>query len=681
MSLRTTVLTSALATAVAVVSCGGGAKKKVLSFAEAGAAGEAPGGAPSGGSGNTGGSAGAAGAGVPEPSAGAGGETPAQAGAGGEAGAPPVLVVPPPPPLVLFTVSGGSHGLAGSGVAGQLHKQSVIYASTSAHPDPITGTNQVAITAAQLGLADGDTIDAFAILQQPAHDPVYVFSVAAAESAGQRPTRLARSSNDQEAPGDVYFSDATESMRNIGEGSGLLGYNALLADEQSLGLSPVGGQVDAPLDDLTGVQLVPTGVLPSEVYFAVSSDSLGLADTAVAAATAAQRGCTVFESKLDGKNTAIASCAKLGLADGSQLKGLALYGNTAPTRTLFTVTIASTGLAETAVADNDNSTENTADNNVYASPLDGTNSLQASGQALGLSYSDTIDALTVFDRAPGSYVYKDTCNLTPSPMSPDGGNLDSFESAHGLGDHLLLLDGTSPLVGEVRTDLIAAYDVKTCAFVARTAFTGSNVLQGRLWAPVSLTGWSATDPLKNLEYWQLGSNDTQLFVERRSAAGALLDTYPLDVLANAFSPVSLDYDQRYNRLFGVLAPHTGFPDAVRIAFTLPSGAPGVTPLPVLSTPIPHPCADAPKFSGVDSAGNSIYAQYNGQGPLRVCDLSPTGELTDLPSNWGLHSVAIDTGSEDWALLAPGAGLYALWSAGNGFSIVSYPLTTGAQVSE
>jgi hypothetical protein len=218
--------------------------------------------------------------------------------------------------------------------------------------------------------------------------------------------------------------------------------------------------------------------------------------------------------------------------------------------------------------------------------------------------------------------------------------------------------------------------------VARAAFTGPNVLQGRLWAPVPLAGWSPTDPLNNLEYWQLGSNDTQIFVERRSATGAVLGTYPLDLPANTFSLVSLDYDVRYNRLFGELSPNLGFPDAVRIAFTLPSGAPGAAPVPVLSTPIPHPCADAPKFSGVDSAGNSIYAQYNGQGPFRVCDLSPTGELTDLPSNWALHSVEIDTGSEDWALLAPGTGLYALWLSGdNLFSIFSYPLSTAPQVSE
>jgi hypothetical protein len=101
LSPRTTVLTSALPAAVAVVSCGGGAKEKVLSFAEAGAAGEAP----SGGSGNAGGSAGVAGSEVPGPGAGEGSQTRTQAGAGSEAGAPPVVVVPPPPPLVLFTVS------------------------------------------------------------------------------------------------------------------------------------------------------------------------------------------------------------------------------------------------------------------------------------------------------------------------------------------------------------------------------------------------------------------------------------------------------------------------------------------------------------------------------------------------------------------------------------------------
>ena len=682
MSLRTTVLTSALAAAVAAASCGGGVKKKVNSFAEAGAAGEPP----SAGSGNEAGGAGApaaggsAGANVPAPGAGAGGEAPTQAGAGGEGGVA-VVVVPPPPPLLLFTVSANSVGLTGTGVAAQLHKQSAIYASTSAEPDPITGTNQVAITAAQLGIADTDTLDAFATLQQPATDPVYVFSVSAGESEGQRPTRLARSSLDHEAIGDVYFSDGTESARNLGEGSDQLGYNALVADEQSIGLSPI-GNADAPLDDLTGVQLAASGVLPSEIYFVVSADSVGLADTAVAAATTAKRGCTVFSSKLDGKNTAVTSCDKLGLADGSQLKGLVLYGATAPTKALFTITSASTGLVETAVAANDNNTENTADNNIYASPLDGSNSLQANGDALGLNYYDSIDALTVVDRAPGKFGYNTSCDLTPNPTSPDGGNLATFESAHGLGDHLLVLSGKSPLVGEVSTDLVAAYDVKTCAFVARAAFTEQSVLQGRFWTPVPLPGWSAADPLKNLEYWLLGDTEGQILVERHDASGAYLGTYPLDVPLNAFSPISLDYDARFNRLFGVLAPNSGIPDAVRIAFTLPSGAPGVEPLPVLSTPIPHPCAFTPEFSGVDSAGNSLYAQSNGQGPLRVCDLTPTGELSDLPANWPLHSVEIDTGSENWALLAPGSGLYSLWVHGdNEFSVLSYPLSADPRVTE
>jgi hypothetical protein len=221
--------------------------------------------------------------------------------------------------------------------------------------------------------------------------------------------------------------------------------------------------------------------------------------------------------------------------------------------------------------------------------------------------------------------------------------------------------------------------VKTCAFVSR-AVVAESVLQGRLWTPVPLADWSAADPLKNLEYWQLGGITGGIFVERRDATGALLGTYPLDVSADDFAPVSLDYDARFNRLFAMFTPNTGLPDAVRIAFTLPSGAPGASPLSVLSTPIPHPCAFTPKFSGVDSAGNSIYAQFNGQDPFRVCDLTPTGELSDLPSSWALHSVDIDTGSEDWALLAPGIGLYSLWTHGdNEFSIFDYPFTAQSQV--
>jgi hypothetical protein len=682
LSLRTTLLTSALALTVAVVSCGGTAKKKVLGYSEAGAAGEAP----SGGSGNSGGGAGApdaagAAGSAPDLTAGQGGQAPAEAGAGGEAEVPPIVIVPPPPPpLLLFTVSSASQGLPGTAVAAQAHKQSVIYASTSPNPDPVNGTNQAAITAAQLGLADSDTLDAFAILEQPAVHPVYVFSVASTESQGLRPTRLARSSNDNEAPGDVYFSDATQSLANVGEGTGQLGYNALVADEQSLGLAPAGAGVDAPLDELTGVQLVPSGVLPSEIYFAVSADSVGLTDSAVATATDTERGCTVFASRLDGKNTAVASCADLGLADGSTLKGLTLYGTTTPTKVLFTLTSASTGLADTAVADTDNQTDNGADNNVYFSTLNGGNELQTSGASLGLDYADRIDALSVFDRAPALYDYKDTCDLTPSPIAPEGGNLDAFASAHGLGDHLLLLDGTAPLVGEVRNEMVAAYDVKTCAFVSRTTLVGSNDLNGRLWAPVPLSGWSPADPLKNLEYWQLGSTTGQVFLEHRSTTGALLATYPLDV-PDTFAPLSLDYDARFNRLFAVLDSNDGFQDAIRIALALPNGAPGTTPLSVLSTPIPQPCAYSPKFSGVDSAGNSVYAQYNGQGPLRVCDLTPTGELLDLPANWALHSLNTDEGTVDYALLSPGTGLYALWSSSTAFSIFHHPLSTGGQLIE
>jgi len=133
---------------------------------------------------------------------------------------------------------------------------------------------------------------------------------------------------------------------------------------------------------------------------------------------------------------------------------------------------------------------------------------------------DSIDALTVFDRAPGRFVYNTSCDLTPNPTSPDGGNLGSFESAHGLGDHLLVLSGKSPLVGEVSSDLVAAYDVKTCAFVSRAEFSVQHVLQARLWTPVPLPGWSAADPLKNLEYWLLGDAEGQIIVERHDESVA-----------------------------------------------------------------------------------------------------------------------------------------------------------------
>ena len=679
MSFRTTILTSALASAVVLASCGGTNKKKTNYVGEAGAAGASE--EAAGGAGDTGGSAGAAGAPEqPVPDGGAGGEPPMapEGGSAGEAGAPPVVVVvPPSPPLptVLFTVAPGATGLPGTAVAAQAYPASVIFGSTTANVDPISGTNKVMVTAAQLGIADGDVISAFALPQAVPAAPTYAFSIAGTDLAGQVPTRLSRSASDKEAPGDVYFSDTATSYHAIGgENGGTFGYNALVADEQTLGLSFT--PHNASLDDLTGVQLLPAGVLSTAIYFAVSADSVGLPGTGVAAASAATRGCTVFKSNLDGTNSAFMACAALGLADDAQLKGLTLYPGVDSVEVLFTLDTGSTGLTGTAVSAAaatvgiDGPGPNNVQNNVYSSKGDGMNALKVAGSNLGLLHDDALDALAVYDRAAAYYGYATQCTLTPSPTTVEGANINSFESAHGLGDHLLLLHGQSSNA-DPAVDVIAAYDVKTCQLVAKVTLPFQTLeTNGEAhWAPVPLAGWSAAEPLKNIEYWQMEQGDGQTGLRRFSASGAPLGSYLLDV---DVSPNRLDYDPLHNRMFASVGRTTGdfTSDFDRLSFTLPvSDAPNNSAIPFLRSPMPHPCANQPRFSGTDAAGDSVYAQYDYSSGYRLCSLTPTGELADLPATWEESS-----GGTSFGLLVPGVAMYSLNTYPD-YVVNSHPLGT------
>ena len=673
MSLRTTILTSALASAVVLASCGGTNKKKTNYAGDAGAAGVEE--EPSGGAGDSGGSAGAAGspgAAGSAPEGGMGGEapTPPEGGTGGEAGSPPVVVVPPTPlPTVLFTVAPGATGLPGSAIAATPHPASVIFGSTTANVDPISGTNKVIVTAAQLGIADGDVISAFALGQAPPAHATYAFSIAGSNAAGDVPTRLARSSADHEAPGDVYFSDAVANYHvSGGEQGARFGYNALVADEQTLGISFT--PHNEALDDLTGVQLLPSGVLSTSIYFAVSAGSAGLPGTAVAGATPATRGCTVFKSDLAGTNSVYMTCEALGLTDNAQLKGLTIYANTDGVDVLFSLAAGSNGIADSAVSIA--ATPATSDgpdnvqNNIYASNGAGSNSLRVAGSDLGLLHTDAIDALAVYDRAAAFYNYTTECTLTPSPSSLPNGNIYGLGAAHGLGDHLLLVTGySSDPVPAV--DVVAAYDVKTCELVTKVTMPlGTLTTDGTVyWTAVPLAGWSAADPLKNVEYWVAAEGDGDTSIRRLDAAGVELNSYWLtvDVLPNR-----LDYDPVHNVMFMSAGRVSGLTtDSDRIAFALP--APG-TPngaLPFLLTPIPHPCANQATFSGTDALGNSVYFQYDTYNEYRICTLTPTGELADLPGTWTDHS-----GGASYGLFVPGVAMYSLRTYPD-YVVTSHPL--------
>jgi hypothetical protein len=672
------MLTSAFATAVAVVSCGGGSHKKAHYVGEAGeggVAGEPAGPSPTGGSGATapmggkggkGGEGNQAGTGPGGSAGAAGGESTDTAGA---AGAPPVIVTPMAVAHLLFTVAPGATGLAGTALAAQANPQSVIFGSSSENPDPTNGTNSVLITGDQLGLAATDTIDAFGALQPKPVHPVYFFSVASG-SGGGVPTRLARSAETDQAIGDVYFSDGSLSFRahNEGEteGGDQFGYNGLVADEVSLGLSAV-APVEHDPDDLTGVQLLPDGLLPTRIYFSVSPDSVGLSGTAVAGASADDRACTIFQSNLDGTNSVAFTCAQLGLLAASDVKALTVFGTTTPTEILFSVSGDSTGVAESAVYA---STDVGGD--VFASTGDGQNSQRVERRALGIAPGGQLDALTTVDRAAPGYSYASTCTLTPSPMSADSIALDEFYSAHGLGNGLILVQGDATPVEQPQVTAIGAYDVKTCAFVAGGTIK-PNVLDDA-WTPVQLPGWTAADPLKNLEYWELVNVSGTVGVERLDATGQLLNTFVMQGAPEQyFYHNGLTYDPVHDAFYGGLLPVSGS-DESRIAFKRPAaGATDDTLIQALVTPIPQPCANTPPFIGVDAAGNSIFGQRDTAQKLRGCALSPSGELANLPFDWSAQDGTFPT----WGVLVPEEALYMLDIGAQDntiFSIGRYPLT-------
>ncbi len=661
MKLRSTLFTSALGAFVALASCSDDTSKKVpFGMGEAGEAGS-PSEGGTGGNGGRGGSpakggtanGGTAGLDVgPELTGGAAGsETTTEAGAAGITGGGPA-------PALLFTVASDAVGIAGTPVAASTRRASTLFGSISATPDEVTGTNDVRMTGAELGLATGDAILSFAVLQPtPAH-PLYWFSVGPNEGGeGESPTRLSYSSAANQALGDVYFSDATLSYRNLGEGSDMLGYNALVADEQSLGLSPDTTTRSGPTheDNLTGVGALPSGLTPRELYFTVGPSSTGVAGSAVEATPQNERSCTIFHTLLGGTNTVAYHCADLGLAPGSQITGLVLYGSPTPTEALFTVASGAIGLGDSAVAGSE-----TPSSSIFTTPLDGTNALKVEARALGIYANDSLDALAVVDQAAPSYSYADSCTATVSPFSAAGANLLSIDSVRDIGRDLVLLAG--PLATNTALEGIGAYKLSTCAFVAATTLP-LGTISGETWAPVPTDAWSETTPFSALEFWQLADDASN--VKRFDATGTLLDTFPLEGIdPDTVDAARLNYDATYDRFYGVINTHTTELNYTRIAFVHSVGRPDGTPVTTVATALPHPCAYNPYLSGIDDNGNSVYAQIDSEGVYRVCSFSFSGEFAGIPFLWQPQN------QHDLAVLAPGKALYSI-NPGTSVSIDRY----------
>ncbi|HEY4158263.1 MAG TPA: hypothetical protein VGM29_09205, partial [Polyangiaceae bacterium] len=409
-------------------------------------------------------------------------------------------------------------------------------------------------------------------------------------------------------------------------------------------------------DNLTGLYALRSGETLTEVYFSVSPSSLGVAGTAVANTPIAEMGCTIFKSPLDGTNSVAFTCADLGLAGDTDVDALAVFGKTTPSKVLFSlaggVQGVPQGLAGTGV-ETMRTAQGSTTAGVFSAPVDGSNSNTTLLDyiALGLTSSfDNVDALAVLDIAPPAVTYGGSCTLSVDPLSADAG-LGSFSGATNLGNGVVVLRGFN--VGTVpEPDSYLAYDAKTCAFLQRILLP-PNAL-GAYWTIVPLAGWTAAQPLSNVEFWTSPGGPE---LSRYDQSGALLDTYPLSNVTGG-SIVSLEYVPAVQSFLAEYDGEFGEPDYQLYRVPLPAAAtPDMQEIPFTQAPINHPCASG-QILGTDSNGLSYILQPdNGSavGALRVCPLTPTGEFAGLPFTW-TPNVAGDLTISG---LMPGNLLYAL----------------------
>jgi hypothetical protein len=591
LSQRKWFLTGLAVTLLAVQACGSDDGKKRVRSGEAGGAGEAGAMEPdSGGSG----------AGVPSGSAGertegGTGGMPGSAGepevTGGTGGEPD----PGPQPELLFTVKPEAIGVEGTGLFDAATKENFIYASQTASLDRVAGSNEVKITGADLGLDPSDQIVSFTLLQPAPANPLYLFSI-----------------------------------QDGGEGGYSLGYNGLSSSSQSLGLYSGGGEAQA--DDLTGLAVHDANKPIDAVYFVVRSGSSGAAGSAVTDTTAADQGCTIFKSTLDGTNETVFTCAQLGLAPDDQLDALALYGSGAPTQVVFSVASGSVGADGTAVATTLAGSYDTPAS-LFESSGNAMNALLKTPNDLGLDgYYDDIDALAVIDVPQPTVQAANTCQVTYDPFAaaPDGGELDYYNDWHHIGSNVFVLFGHAPTTG----NRLLAYDATTCAFLQQKDMPAAFDSTGA-WAIVPLAGWSAAKPLDKVEYYRIDDNMdlTGQDLHRLDENGENPLVFPLNGTYAFDSVGAMLYEPGSDQLYAVLDLSYGYDYHRLVAFQRPTADTAVT-LDTTGHDLFLPCSLSSAITGVDAAGNVFFAErQDSDTDYRVCGYRPDGELVTVPYWW------------------------------------------------
>lgn len=286
---------------------------------------------------------------------------------------------------LLFSVAPGAEGVPETGVADAApNAQSNLYRSSGSGSVHLQGTNALGFTAADLGLDPSDDVDAISIVHQ-AVPSAFFFSVVDQPShdEGVDGTAVRRASTDAEVKADIFVTFALAPPSGNGA-------NISWVDEFRLGLLPQ-TEGAASDDDLNALDVeVPASPVP--LLFSVGAGAVGAEASAVASVPAAERGCTIFSSNLDGTNSVVWTCAELGLEPDDEIDALVVLGvGDEPRTALFSVSPDSVGATGSGVAAQ--AGEAAAD--IFVSDGSGTNQLYIEERALGLLPDDDLDALAI----------------------------------------------------------------------------------------------------------------------------------------------------------------------------------------------------------------------------------------------------------------------------------------------
>ncbi|MCA9632875.1 MAG: hypothetical protein KC766_34720 [Myxococcales bacterium] len=596
-----------------------GADGSVSAGGSSGSAGSSAGGAGAGGTGGTGATGGTGGT----------GGTGATGGTGGTG-----LTLPSP----LFSVGRSHIGASGSAVASTTEAQSNLF-----HPDNPglgAGSNTLGITAAQLGLLDTDSVDGFSVLRAVPSHPVYYFSVQDGATGGYR-TQVERRVTEAAPSAEVFFSDGVGSHDVVSEGGEDIGYNAAAYLHGSLGLSVAAG---IPSDDVDALEL-EVGT-PSEVYFSVDAQSVGASGSAVEGTAANERGCTIYRSRLDGTNEVAYTCTQLGLVADDEVDALVVVGAGTPSAVSFSVSASSVGVSGSAV--NTEATAGEVPGDVFGSDGSGTNTVLVDEVALGLNASDNLNALS-FREGPSvpRYSFQSSCNLTPSPLAntPNPGYLNQIVPISG--SVVLMLSTVSGF------QRLSVYDAATCAQIGSHVEFDATVY-GTAFVQV-LSGWSATDPLNNIQLWsvEVGTGSLRLNafeLVNGSVTDTFVGTSSMYYVQAAVAPRGL------NQVWIV-----GEGDQLRIYDlpTLTGSADGSLP-DIQQQPLTRPVFSEGRLIGYDSATSSLQViddyDYE-ERHLRGASLNAQAFYTEPAWTW-TPQMSPPNGASG-GFIAPGVGMYRM----------------------